>query len=140
MLMRHAPFGRMIDDQIEDGAKITLITSVPESSGSVQWFADLEARGVSLFFHRNLHAKVYAFSVDQQRIPYGQSHADLLILGSANLTEAGLPFHRDAGNEELCYELPQQEMENLVGYITHLAVKSIDLARLRVELNRRKGK
>jgi hypothetical protein len=129
--------GRLLDDWIEDGTKISLVTRPPPQS-DLGFFADLEARGIDLHFHQRLHSKLYMFEVDRTRLRHGQQANDLLVLGSANLTQEGFYCSREAGNEELCYDLPRLERDNLESYVAYLALASDDLMQLKINASRRK--
>lgn len=135
LLTRTARLGRMLDIMIEDGSAVTLLTRPPVMA-EVPAFKDLEARGVALLFHQRLHAKLYMFFVDQKRVGHGRSYDDLIILGSANLTESGFSAERDAGNEELSYEVPSSERPHLESYLAHLALGADDLIKVNRALMR----
>ena len=140
LLLRTARFGHVLDDLVEDGCKILLLTRPPKGLTDLEWFADLESRGIDVLFHPRLHAKIYLFCVDHARLRYGRAYSDLVVLGSANLTQAGIPFEGGDPNEELCYDLPNREMEAITGYVTFLATHSTDLTHARIEFARRKGR
>jgi hypothetical protein len=130
LLGRHAKYGRVIDDQIEDGSAISLVTR-PPSEDTLPAFDDLEARGVELFFHETLHSKLYTFVVDKHRLRWGEQTDDLMILGSANLTGEGFSDSRDTGNEELCYELPRRHRKEIDSYLGFLKHKALDLIKIK---------
>lgn len=132
---RMARFGRMLDDFIEDGTKVNLVTRPPDLN-SLEFFKDLESRGIELLFHARLHAKLYVFTVDEVRLTHGRRYNDLVVLGSANLTESGFGATRETGNEELCYEIPTHERKDVESYLGFLALNSVDLTKLRVEASR----
>jgi len=136
ILTRTAKFGRLLDDWIEDGSKVVLVTR-PPLPDFFPTFADLEARGVELFFHQRIHSKLYMFEVDRPRVSYGQTYKDLYVLGSANLTQSGFYWSRDEGNEELCYGMPSSNKDALDSYVALLAINSIDLTKLKLETARK---
>ncbi|QIK78378.1 hypothetical protein G7077_05115 [Sphingomonas piscis] len=137
LLVRMGKLGRLLDDWIEDGTKITLVTKPPPLSDH-GFFADLEGRGIDLLFHHRLHSKLYVFAVDPSRFGYGQKADDLIVLGSANLTQEGFYCNRDTGNEELCYNLPGRERDNVESYVAYLALASKDLMQLKINASRQK--
>lgn len=131
LLQRTAKIGRMLDRQIEDGAKVTLVTR-PPAPDEIDAFADLDARGIELLFLPSLHAKLYYFVAAPERArPYGATPKDLIVLGSANLTVSGLAGVRDAGNEELSYRLPGAERDDIESFLAHIALQSSDLIDVR---------
>ena len=132
LLTRTAKFGKLLDDWIEDGSTVILITK-PPAPELFAVFADLEARGVELFFHERLHSKLYMFEVDYARVLYNQNYSDLYVLGSANLTQRGFYWSRDEGNEELCYQMPRFKKNDLDSYVASLAIQSKDLAKIKLE-------
>jgi hypothetical protein len=137
MLWRTSRLGRLLDDWVADGAKVSLITRPPPiDDHSV--FEDLETRGIAALFHERLHSKLYMFQVDTARVTYGRKQEDLLVLGSANLTESGFGATRETGNDELSYELPHSELSDLESYVAFLAVNAVDLIHLRVDASKRK--
>lgn len=139
LLLRTARFGRVLDDLIEDDCKVMLVTRPPKMMTEIPWLADLETRGIDLYFHPKLHAKIYLFRIDDTRLGYGRTASNAIIVGSANLTEWGIPFETGTGGgEELCYDLPDQEMEAVMGYITLLVTQSSDLAQMKIEFAKRR--
>lgn len=140
LLLRTAKIGRMLDRQLEDGSRVTIITRPPGLDG-LEPFKDLEARGVSLLFHRRLHAKLYAFKAAPERLgAHAPPLTDLLVLGSANLTTSGFAGVREKGNEELSYCLPLSHIDDVDSFLAHLALESVDLVGLKLELARARKK
>lgn len=137
LLIRTAKLGRLLDNLVEDGTKVSLIT-LPPKADDLSFFSDLEARGIELLFHPRLHAKLYVFCVDHARVSHGRNYDDLIIVGSANLTERGFGATRDVGNEELCYEIPITERHAVERYLAFLALHSADLIKLRIDASRQK--
>ncbi|TPN59647.1 hypothetical protein FJ981_04565 [Mesorhizobium sp. B1-1-4] len=135
LLTRTAKLGRMFDDFIDDGSNVTLVT-LPPCPADLPAFKDLEARGIELLFHDRIHAKLYMFVVNKQKLTGGRDYQDLYVLGSANLTDAGFGAERGKGNEELCYELPVEERSSLESYIAHIALGSDDLIKIKMSLAR----
>jgi hypothetical protein len=133
LLWRTARLGRLLDDWVEDGTKVSLITR-PPSNDDHKLFEDLEARGIPTLFHERLHSKLYMFQVDQTRVKYDRKQEDLLVLGSANLTESGFGATRERGNDELSYELPSSNIGDLETYVAYLATNAADLVHLRMQV------
>lgn len=137
LLWRTARLGRLLDDWVADGTKVTLITRPPPSDDH-RLYEDLETRGIPTLFHEKLHSKLYMFQVDQKRVKYDRKQEDLLVLGSANLTESGFGATRESGNDELSYELPRSDLGDLETYVAYLATSAADLVHLRVQAARRR--
>jgi hypothetical protein len=137
MMTRTARFGKMLDRFIEDGSSITLVTLPPLNREGLAWCDDLESRNISVLFHNRLHSKLYLFCVDQRRVGFGRNYSDALIIGSSNLTSEGFPAERDDGNEELCYELPLEELNYAEAYVSHLMLQAVDTIYLKTRLPRR---
>ena len=130
-------FGTAIDNLVEDGAKVTLVTRWP-AAAELEAYRELEARGIALLFHETLHAKLYIFSVRPDANKYRDQFHDAAVIGSANLTEMGFGFDEKNFNEELCYELPLSAHEGAMEFAYQIANDSVDLARVRRELTKRK--
>lgn len=137
LLWRTARLGRLLDDWVADGTSVSLITRPPLPDDH-RLFEDLETRGINALFHSRLHSKLYMFQVDQARVRYDRKQEDLLVLGSANLTESGFAATRERGNDELSYELPKSDLSDLESYIAFLAGSAVDLIHLRVDAAKRK--
>lgn len=140
LLVRTAKLGRMLDRQIEDGSRVTLITRPPSPDG-LEPFKDLEARGVSLLFHSRLHAKLYAFKAAPERLgPHAPPLTDMIVLGSANLTTSGFAGVREKGNEELSFRLPLSHSDDVESFLAMLAIESVDLIGLKLQFARARKK
>lgn len=137
LLWRTARLGRLLDDWIADGTKVSLITR-PPTNDDHKIFEDLEIRGIPTLFHERLHSKLYMFQVDQSRVKYDRKQEDLLVLGSANLTESGFGATREIGNDELSYQLPHGDIGDLETYVAYLATNAADLVHLRMQAAKRK--
>lgn len=116
--------GVMLDQWLADGCKVTLIT-LPPKPHALEEYNSLEARGFSIMYVKNLHAKAYLFRIDREKLnEYQQHHQDLALIGSANLT---LPGFNPDGNRtelpqlELSYEVNHSEHSELELFITYLA-------------------
>lgn len=135
-----SPFGKVLYDLGEEGAKLTLITRPPQSMEGLAFFSTLEKSGISILFHSKLHAKLYLFeeATEDNRPP-----KRVALIGSANLTVSGLAIGADsneikAPNEELAYELPEHQFEHALSYACYLSLASTDIPKERVRLIRRK--
>lgn len=138
LLKRYSTFGKLLNAQLEDGAKVTLLTR-PPSEEYFDEFADIEARGIDLLFHPRLHAKFYMFTTAPDRqSKYAKPVDDLLALGSANLTENGLAGGRELGNEELSYLLPSEDREEIENFLALLVNDSFDLRQTKNQWARRR--
>ena len=142
LLLPTASFGKMLFDQVEDGAKILLITAPPKSP-NISWLEELEERDVGVFFYPRLHSKLYCFVLDENRkyergLPPPDKLSSLLLVGSANVTAAGLALNEDKGNEELCYSVPDSEIMHVESYIAQLISDGYDLREARVRIARGK--
>ena len=54
LLLRTARFGHVLDDLVEDGCKILLLTRPPKGLTDLEWFADLESLGDRRIFPSSL--------------------------------------------------------------------------------------
>jgi hypothetical protein len=129
LLAQTASFGRILDDWLGDGATVTLIALPPTTRGQLKQYEDLDARGVSVLFRPDLHAKVYLFQVDGAR--KRERDRSIALLGSANLTESGLGY-AVRPTEELCYELPEDEFDTALEFVIYLQLQALDVATFRV--------
>lgn len=136
LLQRSSRFGATIDNLIEDGTKVSLITRWPAASDLAS-YREFEVRGIDMLFHKTVHAKLYVFKVRNGDSPYDQDHTDAALIGSANLTGRGFGFDERDFNEELCFELPTDSHGGAMEFVYHLLNQSIDLTRVRHELSKR---
>lgn len=130
-----ARLGRLLLDQVDDGASVTLITRAPKDQ-DIEWLERLSERDVGVYFFPRLHSKLYCFVLDDDRkqergLPDPEKLSSLLLLGSANLTKAGLAFDDTNGNEELCYAVPNSQIDYLETYVTTLMTQGYDLKEIR---------
>lgn len=140
LLLPTAKFGKMLFDQAEDGASIVLITKLPKNQ-NIKWLEQLEERNVSVFIYPRLHSKLYCFVLDENRkyargLPDPAKLSSLLLLGSANMTAAGLALSRDKWNEELCYLVPDSEIGHIETYVAELTMHGYALKEVRSLLAR----
>lgn len=116
--------GVMLDQWLIDGCTVTLIT-LPPTTHNLEEYNSLEARGFSIIYVKNLHAKAYLFRVDREKLnEYQQHHKDLALIGSANLTISGFNPNGDLTEIpqlELSYEVKDAEHPELELFITYLA-------------------
>ena len=54
--------GNLLFSQIEDGAKVHLITAIPKDQ-NLEWCERISASGIEVFFFPKLHTKLYAFCI-----------------------------------------------------------------------------
>jgi len=121
-----AQLGKLLLDQAEDGARVLLVTR-PPSDRNIAWLETLQELSVDIVVHPRLHAKLYCFVFDDNRryepgLRGGDRYSSLILLGSANLTSAGLALNDTRPNEELCYAVPEDE----IGYVETYVIDLID--------------
>ena len=128
-------FGMVLDDLMEEGSTVTLVTRPPATKEDLQPFLDLEARGIKLAFHNRLHAKLYLFEVAENATALndGKVVPNVAIVGSADLTEEGMGFV-EPSLEELCYELPDAAYDHALEFVLQLVHDSDDLRIVRDKL------
>jgi len=136
LFTRSHRFGRVLDDLLEDGTSVTLITRWP-TLPELDTYRDLEVRGLGILFHKTVHAKLYVFKVRRDGARHAEDFRDAVVIGSANLTEMGFGFDEQNFNEELCYELPEGAYDGALDFVYQLAGQAVDLMRVRRELTRR---
>jgi hypothetical protein len=129
-------FGRFLDKAMEEDTLVSLITRLPDET-SAQFYQSLEERGINVFFHKSLHSKLFLFDVD----PVRQGARDSLlprtaIVGSANLTESGICFAGEGGNEELCYRVPAYKFDEVRDYVNWVTRESVDFNTYKRSLRR----
>ncbi len=120
-------FGRFLDRAVEDDTSVVLITASEQDTDSLPFFKNLEERGISVFFLSCLHTKLYMFDVDSDSLnAWQQGVQSHVIIGSSNLTNAGLGFIDGHCNEELNCKLPGKMLEEARTYVTKLMVAADD--------------
>lgn len=134
-----APFGRFLDRAVEENTIVHFITKGTDST-DLDFFAGLEKRGVFVYFHPRLHAKMYLFDVNTDQLNvYTRDVQATAIIGSANLTDMGLALAGDGGgNEELCYRLPPQQFSEARDHAAWLINQSADFVRFRARTRKQK--
>jgi hypothetical protein len=126
----------MLFDQAEDGASVLLVTA-PPTEQNIEWLEQLEERNISVYFYPRLHSKLYCFILDENRkyergLPDPAKLSSLLLIGSANLTASGLALSQGKWNEELCYSMPNSEINHVETYVTKLITYGYDLKEVRI--------
>jgi hypothetical protein len=127
-------FGLNLFKAIENGCDVTVITARPKRERADE-LSRIEQLGINILCLDNLHAKIYYYDVDFEKLPIQVKDAkSTVIIGSSNLTEAGLGLERGKRcNDELCVQLPDSYMEEAYEYIAGLATRAQLLARVRLE-------
>ena len=143
LFLSNAPFGEMLAKQAEDGARVKIITAVPNGK-CIEWMKQLDWQGIEIFVYPRLHTKLYCFLLDENqflnRSRYSEEHcSSLILLGSPNLTSAsvGIPLDLSRSNngivphnEELCYTVPGNEVAYVKDYVDELTQNGHDLPSL----------
>lgn len=134
-----ASLGGVLAAQVEDGASVSIVTSLPHDR-DIAWMEDLEARDMGVFVHPRLHTKLYCFVFDESRrfargVPEDASAGSLIMVGSVDLTEQVLGADEiDDVIEELCYLPPEEELEFVMSYLTEIIDEGFDLKDVRRRL------
>ena len=134
-----ASLGSVLAAQVEDGASVSIVTSLPHDR-DIAWMEDLEARDMGVFVHPRLHTKLYCFVFDENRrfdpgVPEDATAASLIMVGSVDITEQILaPEEIDDVIEDLCYLPPEGELDFVMNYLTELIDEGFDLADVRRRL------
>lgn len=137
LLSRFHPFGRFLDRAMEEETLVSLITRPCDDKSKLKDFEDLEVRGINVFFHDTVHAKLYLFDVDLASMSVKDETINrTALVGSANLTESGFGFKGQGCNEELCYRLPSFKYDEAREYASHLILKSADFRKFQMRLLR----
>lgn len=130
-------FGQMLDDLVDSGATVWLISRPPKIA-DLEWFQQLAARKINVFFSENVHAKVYAFILNRDELkPDQKANKDLIVVGSANLTWSGLNpkgLLAEQIQYELSYELPTDDWPDVEKFLLHVTGLSTELDVLRSNL------
>ena len=135
-----AAFGKLLLDQVEDGASVVLITAPPKDK-KIDWMEKLAERQVGIFVYPRLHTKLYCFIFDENRryepgLRDGSRYSSLILLGSANLTSAGMALGQRRHNEELCYVAPEDQIGFVEEYVVELMMHGYELPEVRSSLAR----
>ena len=131
-------FGQMLDELIEGGATIWLVTLPPAKASDIATYESLAARNINVFFNNTLHAKVFAFVLNRDELkPIQRSSKDFVSIGSANLTRAGInPLGLLNSNiqYELSYEATIEDWPEIEEFILHVTGLSTELDVVRANL------
>ena len=130
-----ARFGRLLLDQVEDGASVALFTAPPKDQ-NIEWMEKLADRNVAIFVYPRLHSKLYCFVFDENRrydpgLREGDRYSSLILVGSANLTSAGMALGEAPCNEELCYAVREDELGFVEEYVAELMMNGYELPDVR---------
>lgn len=130
-----AQFGRLLLDQVEDGASVVLITRPPKDE-KIDWMEKLADRQVHIVVYPRLHTKLYCFVFDDSRrdelgLTAGDRYSSLILVGSANMTSAGMALGDGRHNEELCYAVPEDEIDYVESYVLELIMRGYELPDVR---------
>lgn len=123
------PVGKLVARAKEFGAQVTVITRPPRDREIThyRWFV---SRGVDLLFHEKLNARLYYFEVDEKQLDPELAHIrSIAVVGSAELTELGLNQNlsdREVAQEELCYEIADDDIEGAMEFCLDLTSDAID--------------
>jgi hypothetical protein len=130
-------FGQMLDELIDGGATIWLISRPPNVS-EIALFEQLSARRINVFFCQEVHAKVYAFILNRDQLkPDQKLHSDLIVVGSANMTWQGLNpkgLLSDNIQYELSYDVPTDDWPDVEQFLLHVTGLSTELDVVRSNL------
>ncbi|PTW50589.1 hypothetical protein [Rhodovulum kholense] len=129
------PFGKLLLDQVEDGASVALITAPPKDK-NIEWMETLAERKVGIFVYPRLHSKLYCFVFDENRryergLREGDQYSSLILVGSSNLTSMGMALGERQCNEELCYSVPENEIGFIEEYVAELMMQGYELPDVR---------
>lgn len=130
-----ARFGKLLLDQVEDGARVVLITR-PPADEKIDWMERLAERRVGIYVYPKLHTKLYCFILDDERDEdaswrYGNKRSSLILVGSANLTVPGMAVDDRPFNEELCYVVPEAGIDYVERYMIELMSDAYELPDVR---------
>ena len=130
-----ARLGKLLLEQVEDGANVVLVTSSPNDK-NIHWMETLQELSVNVFVYPRLHTKLYCFVFDDDRryergLRGSGRYSSLILMGSANLTAAGLALNDRHSNEELCYVVPEDEIGYVERYVLDLMERGYQLEDVR---------
>ena len=130
-----ARFGKLLLEQVEDGARVALITAPPKDK-NIEWMEKLADHKVDIFVYPRLHTKLYCFVFDENRryepgLRDGDRYSSLILVGSANLTSVGMALGEGRSNEELCYAVQEDEIGFVEEYVAELMMNGYELPDVR---------
>ncbi|WGD54164.1 hypothetical protein QA641_09860 [Bradyrhizobium sp. CB1650] len=118
--------GRLIDATVEMDGRITLVTRPPGAREHDQylWIASR----VDLLIHEKINARLFHFEVDKSKLDRELQHVrDIAIIGSSELTEKGLSLQGSDPDEELCYEISEDDLDGSMEFFLRLSDEAVDL-------------
>lgn len=127
--------GKLLLNQVEDGASVVLVT-LPPPNQDIDWMETLASKGVTVFVYPRLHTKLYCFIINEEERYKGRwarqvDFGSMALVGSANLTCPGMAMGDGRINEELCYSVPPQGLEYLETYMLELMHRGFELSDVR---------
>src|ERR1044071_2870375 len=133
-------FGRFLDRAVEEDTYVMLITSSCEQNDErLKAFKNLEERDIFVFFLQRLHTKLYLFDVDPAALnAYQRGVRSQVIIGSSNLTYAGLGFDNTKPNEELNCSFSADIVEEARTYANRLRIMADDYKKYAFKIGRRR--
>ena len=150
LLLPTAKLGKLLLEQHEDGATVGIITTATKNM-NIKWMERLNKDGIEIFVYPQLHTKLYYFLFDESRrytlgLRASDRHSSLILMGSANLTSAGIALTSVRGdkemahcNEELCCAIPESGISYITQYVNELKSHGYDLQSVRQFLARGQG-
>ncbi|ERV70145.1 hypothetical protein QOZ52_13925 [Pseudomonas aeruginosa] len=128
-------FGKLLLEQAEDGASVVIITAPPKDK-NIEWMEKLAERNIGIYLYPRLNSKLYCFLFDDNRryetgLIEGEKYSSLILVGSSDLTAAGVTLGSQNFNEELCYSAPENEACFVEEYVTELMSNGYDLPEVR---------
>lgn len=141
LLNKFSPIGHILDEVKSEKGSVSIITLPPKVEELEEW-ERLSARGFDILFHERLHAKLYIFEVDKERLGhYQQDKSSVAIVGSANMTETGWNLKRKLeSQEELCVEVDESDIDPAIEFSCYLANAATDLVTYRRKIRFERGR
>lgn len=128
-------FGKLLLEQAEDGASVVIITAPPQNM-NIKWMEKLAERNIGIYLYPKLNSKLYCFIFDNARryetgLLDSENYSSLILVGSSDLTTAGIAVGNYQFNEELCYSAPENELSFVENYVAELMINSYELPDVR---------
>jgi hypothetical protein len=121
--------GRLIDSVFEFGGAVSIITRPPgiRSLDQYNWLA---ARGVELLIHETVNARLFCFEVDREQLSDATGDKrSIAVVGSAEITNESLNISSASPcEEELCYEIGEDDFDGSHQFIYHLVDAAVPFA------------